>query len=140
MGAPATEFAAFPLKGCWRGSELRDLIFPLTERTTLSVIWYLLLIGIFLVIPLHHKKYFERAKFYEGYKNFWFAGSLAFAALWMILMELGEYAIVDFFPPRSLDFHPKYLIEPAIHFVVITFAVWHLAITPATKQYKNRGN
>ncbi|MEQ1545451.1 hypothetical protein [Methyloglobulus sp.] len=137
---PTIEFVAFPLEGCWKGIESRDLKLTPATRTILSVIWYLLLFGIFLVIPLHHKKYFEQEKFYSAYKKFWLAGSLAIATLWFTLAELGGMPVVAFFPPKPADFLPVYLVEPAIHVVVITFTVWYLAVTPATKQYKNWGN
>jgi hypothetical protein len=136
MGAPEGDFAAFPLKVCWGGIEFRDLKLPPTNRAILSVIWYLLLFGIFLVIPLHHKKYFEQATFYAAYKKFWLAGSLAIAMLWYTLAELGAMPVVAFFPPKPADieFLSGFLIELAIHVVVIVFAVWRLAVTPATKQ------
>jgi hypothetical protein len=139
---PEFHFVAFPLEGCWKSIELRDLKLTPTNRAVLSVIWYLLLFGIFLVIPLHHKKYFEQATFYAAYKKFWFVGSLAVAMLWYTLAELGAMPVVAFFPPKPADieFLPGFLIEPAIHVVVIVFVVWRLAVTPATKQYKNRGN
>jgi hypothetical protein len=140
MGVPVIDFVLYPLKGCWTGAELRDLKLLPTLRTMLSVIWYLLIIGIFLVIPFHHKKYFEQAEFYVGYKIFWFVGSLVFALLWLTLMDLDVTWVLLIIPQNNEYSTSETLIDYAIHILIIAFVVWRLAVIPATKQYKNRGN
>ncbi|MEQ1543981.1 hypothetical protein [Methyloglobulus sp.] len=136
-GCMGMSFLTFPIEGCASDHGPYQQL-PEYLKIALTVLLYILTIGIFATHFFYQAKWFYDDKFYFFYRKFWKFGSITLSFTWLIL--LGFLNTSNYEGKQGIFF--EYFIYQLINdfiFIAIHAAVfWHLAVAPANNQHVGR--
>ncbi|MEQ1546468.1 hypothetical protein [Methyloglobulus sp.] len=136
-GCMGMSFFTFPIEGCM-GEYGPYQQLPEYLKIALTILFYILLMGIFATHFFYQAKCFYNDNFYFSYRKFWQFGSVTLSVTWLVL--LGLLRITNYQNRDAFEFIIYHIINDFIFIAIHAAIFWHLTTAPANNQHEMKTN